>query len=58
MIRELEQVIAEVRPGSRRKAAHIRIVAKAARAIWNMQATDASGLKIVKGRDSLKIEQA
>lgn len=58
MIRELEQVLNEVRPGARRKSSHIRIVARAARAIWNMQATDASGLKIVKGKDSLKIEQA
>jgi len=58
MIRELEKVLAEVKPGAPRRAAHVRIVAKAAMAIWNIQATAESGLKITKGKDTIRIDQA
>lgn len=54
MIRQLEKVIEEVKPGAVRKPSHLRIVAKAARAIWNIEA--GTGIKITKGRKTIRID--
>jgi len=56
VIKELQKVLEEVRPGAPRKASHVRIIARAARSIWNM--TTGPGLRIKKTNGRIHIELA